>query len=217
MGWQVLEGVPEEDVRQLLSIARRRTFRRGEVVFHVHDPADTLHLIVSGRFAVRVATPVGDVAILAVLGPGDIVGELGLIGGESRRAATVEALEPGETRSVHRPDWERLRREHPSVGDVLTAILAERLRRVNTHLLEALYTPADKRVLRRLLELAELYAPGAQEAAIPLRQEDLASIAGTSRATVNRVLREEEGRGSVRLDRGRTTVLDRAALERRGR
>jgi CRP/FNR family transcriptional regulator, cyclic AMP receptor protein len=217
MGWQVLEGVPEEDVRQLLSIARRRTFRRGEVVFHVHDPADTLHLIVSGRFAVRVATPVGDVAILAVLGPGDIVGELGLIGGESRRAATVEALESGETRSVHRPDWERLRREHPSVGDVLTAILADRLRRVNTHLLEALYTPADKRVLRRLLELAELYAPGAQEASIPLRQEDLASIAGTSRATVNRVLREEEGRGSVRLDRGRTTVLDRAALERRGR
>ena len=217
MGWQVLEGVPEDDVRQLLSIARRRTFRRGEVVFHVHDPADTLHLVVSGRFAVRVQTALGDVAILAVLGSGDIFGELGLIGAESRRAATVEALEQGETRSVHRPDWERLRREHPSVGDVLTAILADRMRRLNTHLLEALYTPADKRVLRRLVELAGLYAPGAEEARIPLRQEDLASIAGTSRATVNRVLREEEGRGSVLLERGRTTVLDRAALERRAR
>jgi CRP-like cAMP-binding protein len=215
--WAVFEGVPDADVQQLLSIARRRTFRRGEVVFHVHDPADTLHLIVSGRFAVRVQTALGDIAILAVLGPGDIVGELGLIGPESRRAATVEALEAGETRSVHRPDWERLRREHPSVGDVLTAILAARLRRVNIHLLEALYTPADKRVLRRLVELAELYAPGAEEARVPLRQEDLASIAGTSRATVNRVLRDEEARGSVRLDRGRTTVLDRAALERRGR
>ena len=217
MRWEVLEGVPEEDVRQLLSIARRRTFRRGEVVFHVHDPADTLHLIVSGRFAVRVQTALGDVAILAVLGPGDIFGELGLIGGESRRGATVEALEQGETRSVHRPDWERLRREHPSVGDVLTVILADRMRRLNTHLLEALYAPADKRVLRRLVELAGLYAPGAEEARIPLRQEDLASIAGTSRATVNRVLREEEARGSVRLERGRTIVLDRAALERRGR
>jgi hypothetical protein len=128
-----------------------------------------------------------------------------------------EALEQGETRSVHRPDWERLRREHPSVGDVLTVILADRLRRLNTHLLEALYAPADKRVLRRLLELAGLYAPGAEEARIPLRQEDLASIAGTSRATVNRVLREEEAKGSVRLERGRTIVLDRAALERRGR
>ena len=217
MEWDVLEGVPAEDVRQLLSIARRRTFRRGEVVFHVHDPADTLHLIVSGRFAVRVQTAVGDVAILSVLGPGDIVGELGLIGGESRRAATVEALEPGETRSVHRPDWERLRRDHPSVGEVLTAVLADRLRRVNTHLLEALYTPADTRIRRRLVELARAYGPEVGEARIPLRQEDLASIAGTSRATVNRVLREEEARGTVRLERGRTIVLDRDALEKRGR
>lgn len=217
MRWQVLEGIPEDDVRQLLAIARRRTFRRGEVVFHLDDPADTLHLVASGRFAVRVQTPVGDIAILAVLGPGDVFGELGLIGAESRRAATVEALEAGETRSVHRPDWERVLREHPSAGDVMTAILADRLRRVNVHLLEALYTPADKRVLRRLLELAELYSPGAEEARIPLRQEDLASIAGTSRATVNRVLRDEESRGSLRLERGRTTVLDRAALQKRGR
>ena len=217
MGWQVLDGVPEADVRQLLSIARRRTFRRGEVVFHVDDPADTLHLIVSGRFAVRIQTALGDVAILAILGPGEIVGELALIGEESRRGATVEALEAGETRSIHRPDFERLRAAHPSITEVLVAILADRLRRVNSHLLEALYAPADKRVLRRLVELAEAYAPGAEEATIPLRQEDLADIAGTSRATVNRVLRDEEARGSVRLARGRTTVIDRESLARRGR
>ena len=217
MRWQVLEGVPEGDVQQLLSIARRRVFRRGEVVFHVHDPADTLHLIVSGRFAVRVQTAVGDVAILTVLGPGDMFGELALIGGESRRTATVEALEAGETRSIHRPDFERLRAQHPSVTEVLVAILSGGMRRLSQHLLEALYVPVDKRVLRRLGELAESYAPGAAEAVIPLRQEDLASIAGTSRATVNRVLREEESRGSVRLERGRTVVLDRATLERRGR
>lgn len=215
--WPVLDGVPDADVRQLLSIARRRTFRRGEVVFHVDDPADTLHLIVSGRFAVRIQTSLGDVAILAILGPGEIVGELALIGEQGRRGATVEALEAGETRSIHRPDFERLRAAHPSVTEVLIAILADRLRSVNQHLLEALYVPADKRVRRRLVELAQGYAPGADEATIPLRQEDLADMVGTSRATVNRVLREEEARGSVRLGRGQTTVIDRAALERRGR
>ncbi len=127
MRWAVLEGVPEAEVQQLLSIARRRTFRPGEVVFHVDDPADTLHLIVSGRFAVRIQTAVGDIAILAILGPGEIVGELALVGEESRRAATVESLEAGETRSIHRPDFDRLRAAHPSVSDVVTAILAERL------------------------------------------------------------------------------------------
>lgn len=217
MEWALLDGVPDGDVQRVLSIARRRTFRRGEVVFHMGDPADTLHLIVSGRFAVRVQTALADVAVLTVLGPGEPFGELALLDPDGRRSATVEALEPGETRSIHRPDFERLRREHPSVTEVLTAILAGQVRRLSGHLLEALYLPADRRVLRRLAELAEIYAPGAGEAVIPLRQEDLAGLAGTSRATVNRVLRDEEGRGTVRLSRGRTVVLDREALARRAR
>lgn len=216
--WPVLDGVPADEVRRLLAIARRRTFRRGEVVFHAEDPADTFHLVVSGRFAVRVQTALGDVAILAVLGPGDAFGELALIGEEARRSATVEALEAGETRSVHRPDFERLRADHPSVGEVLTVVLAEGMRRLTRHLLEALYTPADTRVRRRLLELAARYGTAGDEVVvIPLRQEDLAGIAGTSRATVNRVLREEAERGAVRLGRGRTTVVDRDALARRAR
>ena len=217
MEWALLDGVPDGDVQRVLSIARRRTFRRGEVVFHMGDPADTLHLIVSGRFAVRVQTALADVAVLTVLGPGEPFGELALLDPDGRRSATVEALEPGETRSIHRPDFERLRSEHPSVTEVLVALLAGQVRRLSGHLLEALYLPADRRVLRRLAELAEIYAPGAGEAVIPLRQEDLAGLAGTSRATVNRVLRDEEGRGTVRLSRGRTVVLDREALTRRAR
>jgi CRP/FNR family cyclic AMP-dependent transcriptional regulator len=215
MDWALLGGIPQADVQRLLSIARRRTFRRGEVVFHMGDPADTLHLIASGRFAVRVQTALSDVAILTVLGPGQLFGELALLQPDARRSATVEALEPGETRSVHRPEFEELRRRHPQVSEVLIAILAGQVQRLSRQLLEALYMPADTRVMRRVSELAELYGPGEGEVTIPLRQEDLAGLAGTSRATVNRVLREEEGRGTVRLGRGRVVVLDRAALARR--
>jgi CRP/FNR family cyclic AMP-dependent transcriptional regulator len=215
MEWALLGGIPQADVQRLLSIARRRTFRRGEVVFHMGDPADTLHLIASGRFAVRVQTALSDVAILTVLGPGQLFGELALLQPDARRSATVEALEPGETRSVHRPDFEELRRRHPQVSEVLIAILAGQVQRLSRQLLEALHMPADTRVLRRVSELAELYGPGDGEVTIPLRQEDLAGLAGTSRATVNRVLREEEERGTVRLGRGRLVVLDRAALARR--
>ncbi len=214
MKWALLEGVPDDDVRALLSIARRRQFARGEVVFHQDDPADTLHLIDKGRFAVRVQTSLGDTAILSVLGPGEMFGELALLGeADARRSATVAALEPGETRSVHRLDFERLRREHAGTSAVLIAILSGQVRRLSRHLLEALYVPADKRVLRRLVEVAELYGDGT----VPLTQEDLAGLAGTSRATVNRVLREEEERGAVKLGRGRTTVLDAEGLGRRSR
>jgi CRP-like cAMP-binding protein len=217
MEWPVLAGVPADEVQRLLSIARRRTFRRGEVVFHLDDPADALHLVAAGRFAARVPTPLGDNAILTVVGPGDMFGELALIGEEGRRSATVEALEAGETRSIRRADWDALRRSHPAVGDVLTVILAEGMRRLSRHLMEAHYVGVDTRVRRRVLELAELYGPGEPQVTIPLRQEDLAGIAGTSRATVNRILREEEQRGTLRLERGRTIVVDRDGLARRAR
>jgi CRP-like cAMP-binding protein len=63
--WLLLEGVPEVDRRHVLSIARRRRFEKGEAVFHEGDPGDTLHLIATGRFAVRVVTSAGDTAMLA--------------------------------------------------------------------------------------------------------------------------------------------------------
>lgn len=219
MRWPLFDGIPEEDVRRLVSIARRRRFARGEVVFHEQDPADTLQLVDKGRFAVRVTTPLGDTAVLAILGPGDMFGELALLGAEDpRRSATVAALEPAETLSVHRIDFDALRRDHPGTADVLVAILSAQVLRLSRHLVEALYVPAEKRVLRRLHEVCAIYArDGEDEVVVPLTQEDLAGLAGTSRATVNRVLRDEERRGSVTLGRGRTVVRDRDELARRGR
>lgn len=208
MEWQLFADVPPEDVRRLLAIARRRTFARGEVVFHRDDPANALHLIVAGRFAVAITTPLGETALLAVRGPGDAFGELALVSsGETVRSATVSSLEAAETRSVLRDDFARLRREHPGVDAVLAAIFAERVRRLSDQLTEAYYLPAEARVLRRLAELADLYS-----GAVPLPQEALAELAGTSRATVNRVLREQEERGVVELGRAKIVVLERDAL-----
>ena len=214
MEWRLLRDVPAEDVRQVLQIARRRTFSRGEVVFHHGDPADSLQLIVTGRFAVRITTQLGDTALIAVLGPGDAFGELALISEETVRSATVAALEPSETRSVLRRDFARLQREYPSVNAVLVSLLAEQVRRMNRRFVEAHYVDADKRVRRRLCELAGMYRRG-EDVTIPLTQEELAEMAGTSRATVNRVLREEQTRGTVELLRGKTVVRDLDGLASR--
>jgi CRP-like cAMP-binding protein len=211
--WPLLADLPPENVRKLLSIARRRTFEKGEVVFHRDDPAESLHLIVRGRFGARVLTPLGDSVLLEVLGPGQAFGELALLLPGARRSATVSALEEGETRSVFREDFELLQREHPGVKDVLLRLLAEQLRRATERIVEAHYVDAETRVRRRVCELAKTYGSGV----VPLTQEDLAAMAGTSRATVNRVLRDEVGRGTVALRRGRTTVLDLDALEHRCR
>jgi CRP/FNR family cyclic AMP-dependent transcriptional regulator len=213
--WELLADVPQEALRTLLGVARRRTFAKNEVVFHRGDPADSLQLISKGRFSVQIATPLGDIATLSVRGPGDAFGELALLGPESKRSATVSAIEPGETYSVYRGDFERLRREYPSVNDVLIGILAQHLRRLSEQLIEAHYVSANRRVLRRVRELAELYGGSSKSVVVPLTQEDIAGLAGTSRATVNRVLREEERRGTVELRRSKTVVLDLDELTRR--
>jgi CRP/FNR family transcriptional regulator, cyclic AMP receptor protein len=213
MEWPLLADLPPEDVHQVLSIARRRTFAKGEVVFHRDDPADSLHLVVRGRFGARVLTPLGDSVLIDVVGPGHSFGELALLLPDARRSATAEALEDGETRSVYSDDFARLQRAHPGVKDVLLRLLAAQLRRSTERLVEAHYVDAETRVRRRLSELAATTDDGV----VRLKQEDLAALAGTSRATVNRVLRDEAKLGAVALARGRTTVLDLGGLERRCR
>jgi CRP-like cAMP-binding protein len=215
--WPLLADLPAGDVRELLQVARRRTFDRGEVVFHEGDPADSMHLIEKGRFAVRTRTSLGDTALLAIHGTGDAFGELALLTGEAKRSATVAALEAGETRSVFRDDFAHLQRRHPGVNEILLRLLAEQLRRTNERLLEAHYLDADTRVRRRLLDLSRLYGGVEGPVVVPLTQEELAEMAGTSRATVNRVLREEQQRGSIELQRGKTTVLDQQVLAKRAR
>ena len=208
-------GLPPAEVRRLIGVATRRRFARNEVVFHLGDPADTLHLVLRGRFASRIETEGGDRLIVAVHGPGEAFGELALLDLEQARSTTVTALEAGETYAIRRGDFTRLRQQYPSVNDVLVRLLAARVRRMNRLLAEAYSVPAERRVLRRLLELASSYGDEGDVVVVPLSQADLAGLAGTSRATVNRVLRAEERRGSVSVRRGATRVVDRSALMKR--
>jgi CRP/FNR family cyclic AMP-dependent transcriptional regulator len=217
LGGELFRGLPQPELRRLVAIARRRRFARNEVVFHRGDPADTLHLILRGRFAARLNTEIGDTVTVSVHAPGDAFGELALLDLEQSRSTTVAALEPGETYAVHRDDFTRLREKYPSVNDVLARLLAARVRRMSELLAEAFSVPAERRVLRRLVELATLYGAGAPGTVVSLSQSEIAGLAGTSRATVNRVLRAEAKRGTVELHRGQTTVLDPVGLAKRAR
>ena len=95
----------------------------------------------------------------------------------------------------------------------LVEVLGAQVRRLSDQVIEALYVPAEKRVLRRMSELDRLYASSdGNPSEIPLTQDDLATMAGTSRATVNRVLGEAEKAGLISLGRRRVTVTDAAGL-----
>lgn len=186
--------------------AGTRRYRKGQTLFHQGAAADSLHLVVAGRVAVRLVTETGDLVTVSIVVPGDVLGELALLSPGGRRSATAIALEPVETRMVSRSTFERLR-TRPDVSDLVVALLADRVRTLDERLAEALYVPAEIRVLRRLAELTAIFGD-----VVPLFQEDLANLAGTTRATVNRVLRPHARAGVVGLERGRIVVVDRAVL-----
>jgi len=217
MGWSLLDSLPDEEQRRVLAMARRRRFAKGEVLFHEGDPGDSLHLVVKGHLAARATTPLGDVATLRILQPGDHFGELAVLV-PGPRNATVVALEPVETLTLHASNVTALRAEHVELEAVLVQTLALEVRRLATALLEALYLPVDKRLWRRLLDLAAMYGDGDGDGAtIPLTQEDIAQLAGTTRQTANRLMREAEGKNVIAMARGRVEVLDVDALRRLAR
>ena len=215
MDWPVLASVPAEDRDRLVATLRRRAYRRDEVIFHQGDPADTLHLVAAGHVSVRVTLPGGEFVVVAIFGPGDAFGELALVGGSRPRGATLIALEPCETLSLGRDQFERLRASYPGVNRFLVELLSARVETLNGYLLEALYVPAERRVLRRLVHLCQLYAGDEQHIVIPVTQEILASLAGTTRPTANQVLGRLAASQLVQVSRGQIVVLNRRELHRR--
>ena len=211
--WSSLSALAGLDEVALRASCRRRRFARGEVIFHEGDPAGALHLLDRGRVMVRLTTPLGDVATVDVLQPGDAFGEQSLVDGVGERTATVTALEKVETLSLDGASFAALRETHRGVDRFLLMVFAARLRVTSQQLLEALYVPADVRVLRCVCRLATVFSPdGVGD--IRMTQQQIASMTGVDRSTVNRVLAEAQRQGVVRIERGRIGILEPAALRR---
>jgi len=212
MEWALLRGLSDAEVEQVLALGRRRRFGRREVIWHAGDRAETIYLIHAGRLAVQFTTSMGDVVTVIVLGAGEIAGIVGGLGSDPFWTTSGVALEPTETMAIRMSDLTEARHRLPSLNEAVIRFLADRTLELADRLADALYTSADTRVLRRLVVLCDLYQQGDGEVVIPLTQEDLAELAGVTRPTVNRVLKKEEGRGTLRISRGSVTITDRERL-----
>jgi CRP-like cAMP-binding protein len=187
------------------------------VIFHEGDPGDTMHLIAQGHIAIRTTTPLGDVAMLRVLRPGEFFGELALIS-DGPRSATAVALDKAETLAVSRTLLDDVRSRIPAIDAVVTVALVAEVRRLAAALTEALYLPSGTRLLRRLVELTELFAASSSATVtIPLTQDEIAQLAGVTRPTANRILKKASDDGLLLVSRGQVEVLDAAGLARQAR
>ena len=215
----LVELLSEDQRLELMRHTTERNFARNEVVFHEGDPGDALHIVEKGLFVARSSSTLGHVLIVNVFRPGSVFGELALLRIDPVRSATVAALRAGRTRMVRRADLERLRSGPAGrqVDQFLLTALADRNLALTAQLIELLFTSTSKRIQRQLLRLGELGIVDDGDGWIRLSQDELAMLTATTRATVNRVLRDLERRRIVDLGRGRSRIIDVAQLTRLSR
>lgn len=215
----LLKDVSIESLTGLTRSLRRRSFHRGEVIFHQGDPGDTLHIIRNGRVKVVLPAETGDEVVLAVLGPGDCFGELALLDG-GPRSASVVAMESVETWVLGRQDFLLFFRSNIEAAERLIINLARTIRRTNEDVADLAFLDLPGRLAKKLLELAESYGQQQEggkiiEITVPLTQEELASMIGATRPSVNKVLGLYEDQGAIQRRGRRIAILRPDILRRR--
>ncbi|MGL5817823.1 MAG: Crp/Fnr family transcriptional regulator [Phycicoccus sp.] len=192
---------------------------RGDILFHEGDQGDRLYVIGEGKIKLGRSSSDGRENLLAILGPGEMFGELSLFD-PGPRTATATAVAEAQVVSMGQDQLRAFLGAHPDVALTLLAALARRLRRTNEVLADLVFTDVPGRVAKALLDLASRFGRPVEEGlmvAHDLTQEELAQLVGASRETVNKALADFAGRGWLRLEARAVLLLDVERLRRRAR
>jgi CRP/FNR family transcriptional regulator, cyclic AMP receptor protein len=196
-----------------------RSVGRGHIVFSEGDIGDRLFIVIDGKVKITRASADGRENLIAVLGTGEMFGELSLFD-PGPRTASVSAITDSTLASLDHDDLRPLLLERPGVAVELLQALAQRLRRTNEAMADLVFTDVPGRVAKALLDLADKF--GVVEAdgtrvRHDLTQEELAQLVGASRETVNKALSEFAHRGWLRIEGRSVLLLEPDRLARRAR
>ena len=189
----------------------------GATILYANQPGEVAYVVLDGTLKVSTLQSNGKELTLALLGPGEIVGELSLAD-RSGRSADVTTLEPSTLVWIDRNTFDQLRRDIPTITENLLRLMARRLRLANAQLQAVATLDVHGRVARQLLALADALGVPQPDGSvqIPLRvtQSDLAALVGATRVRVNEVLVGFTKRKMIAIDRQlRISILDRNELE----
>ncbi len=198
------------ELRQLASAAHRHTFDVGTYIFHQGERGAACHILLRGKVRIFVTGEDGRELSVRLLGPGEIIGEMGLFE-EAPRSASVITLEPTETVEIGRDALLRSIQRSPSIAIHLLRAMSARLRRTNEDAEWLASLPVVERLylqLQRLVDWSGTPTEDGSRITPPMTQQDLAALVGTSRESVNRALMRLRQQGKVRLEAGWIIVLD---------
>ncbi len=198
----------EDELRAIGELAQVVTLPRDSRIFDSGDPSDALYVVASGKVNIVITSSDGKELILAVLGAGQVFGEMGLLDAAPRSAAAVTAS-PAELVSISREDFQALLDRQPPLARKLLNIMSQRLRRANAKMESLAYMDVAGRLARYFLDLARDHGQSLGNGWVVIRRPTHADIAhsiGTSRETVSRVIRDFESKLGM-VNKGRFTYI----------
>jgi len=207
----------DEDIRALMSVAKRRTFRNGEVIFHRDDPGQVLYVIKEGKVKICLISPDGQEISLVVFGKGECFGELTILDGLPRSADAV-ALEKVECYTLQRSDFHQAIIKNPKIAIQVLEVLSKRLRTTDNMVEDLIFLDVYGRVAKKLLELADTHGTKVENGTridVRLTQQELASMVGASRESVNKVMGYFTDKNFISTDKHRITLHRITELKRR--
>ena len=193
--------------------------RRGDVLFAEGDPGDRLYVVVDGKMKLGRTSGDGRENLLAILGPGEMFGELSLFD-PGPRTASATAVTEARLLGLGHDDLQPWLRHNPEVAGQLLSALARRLRRTNEAMADLVFSDVPGRVAKALLDLARRFGVQRDDGVHvthDLTQEELAQLVGASRETVNKALADFQQRGWIRHEARAVVLRDVDRLSRRSR
>ena len=200
------------------SMVERRV-PRGSVIFSEGEAGDRMYVVQDGKVKLGQTSTDGRESLLAVLGPGEVFGELSLFD-PGPRTATATAVTDVVVIGLGHDNLRPWLAGRPEVAESLLQALAQRLRRTNEALADLVFSDVPGRVAKQLLELADKFGQPSADGVVvhhDLTQEELAQLVGASRETVNKALADFAQRGWIEVDQREVTLLDMERLARRAR
>jgi CRP-like cAMP-binding protein len=196
----------------VVASATVREVRRGDVIFTEGAVAEHLYVVDDGRIAIASKSDDGRESVFALMERGELFGEMPLLDGLGR-SAEARALEPSIIIEIPYAPVRQVFEDSPALLWGVVALLAGRLRTMDSALADSVFLDVTGRTAKRLIELA-----GEEDQfVLPITQEELAGMVGASRERVNKAIASFVRLGWIDQSERRYTILDRDQLTRRAR
>jgi CRP/FNR family transcriptional regulator, nitrogen oxide reductase regulator len=202
----IFAALDEDDLSLLADISTGKNLGHGEHLFWEGDVAPGFYVIAVGRIKVSKASPSGKEFVVAVFGPGDILGEVAAFEGKPY-PASAQATEPSALLRINTVDFSGFLARHPEVALKIINMLGGRLREAMARLRDLAGERVEQRIAGILVMLSAKFGPN-----LPFTRQEIADMSGTTIETAIRIVARLKQGGMLKTGRGKLTITDEKRL-----